>query len=212
MMRHAPLALLAVGVALAGAGCSRSPNANFYTLEATASNGAAVIPPGPVGVSVGPVTLPESVDRPQLVVRVAPYRVEVLEMQRWAEPLKSAIPRVISRDLRRLLGWGQVSSYLERARTGTDIHVVLDIERFEALPGEAVVIDAAWRVRRGPAGEGGVRTGRAQVREPVQGSGYDAIVAAYSRALLAVSVNLAAEIRAEYAPTQPVPGKTATPP
>ena len=41
-------------------------------------------------VWVAPVTLPEAVDRPQLVVRVTPNRVAILDGHRWAEPLAGA--------------------------------------------------------------------------------------------------------------------------
>ena len=45
-------------------------------------------------VVIGPVILPDLYDQPQLVVRVDANRVDILEMQRWAAPLKSEIPRI----------------------------------------------------------------------------------------------------------------------
>jgi uncharacterized protein len=146
-------------------------------------------------IAVGPVTLPELVDRPQLVVRVAPNRVSILESERWAEPLRSEIPRVIAQDLGRLLGSGQVTSYLQRAGTAAELRVLIDIERFEASPGEAVSVEAVWSLHR--AAGGIAQTGRSRVREAVAGEGYDPLVAAYGRALLAVSADLARVIRAE---------------
>jgi uncharacterized protein len=155
--------------------------------SAASSSAAAVV--------VGPVTLPELVDRPQLVVRVAPNRVAILESERWAEPLRSQIPRVIAEDLGRLLGSSRVASYLQRAGTESGSRVLLDIERFEASPGEAVSVEAVWSLRR--AAGGTPLIGRSRVREAAAGEGYDALVAAYGRALLAVSADLARAIRAE---------------
>jgi len=235
MMRSLVVGTLTACLALAAAGCSRSPRVSYYTLEPAArleaapaaaaspapgkgtggmagaraaagagTAGAGVLaasaggPPAPAApptLAVGPVTLPELVDRPQLVVRVAANRVAILESQRWAEPLKSEIPRVVAEDLGRLLGPGRVSSYLQHAAAAPDCRVLLDIERFEAFPGDAVSVEAVWSLRR--VSGGGSRTGRTQVREPVRGEGYDALVAAYSRALLAVSADLAAAIRGE---------------
>ena len=224
-MRSLILGTLAICLALAATGCSRSPRVTFYTLEpapraASASSAApsvqappltappaaqaaaappaalasAPASPAPAGTSiaVGPVTLPELVDRPQLVVRVAPNRVDILEFQRWAEPLRSEIPRVIAEDLGRLLGSFQVSSYQEHAGSDADCRVLLDIQRFEGAPGDAVSLEAVWSLR----GKAGVtpRSGRSEVREPA-GEGFDALVAAYRRALLAVSRDLARALR-----------------
>jgi hypothetical protein len=148
-------------------------------------------------VAVGPVTLPEVVDRPQLVVRVSANRVEILESHRWAEPLKSEIPRLIAENLGRLLGSSRVSSYLQHAGVDADYRVLVDIQRFESSPGEAVTVEAVWSLRR--AAGGAPKTGRSLVREPVNAVGYDPLVAAYGRALLAVSRDLAEAIRAETA-------------
>ena len=191
------LAVLVVCLAFATAGCSRSPRVTFYTLEPAAQVEPFVAATALPSVAVGPVTLPEVVDRPQLVVRVAANRVDILESQRWAEPLKSEIPRLIAENLGRLLGSDRVSSYLQHAGANADYRVLLDFQRFESSAGEAVTIEAVWSLRRGT---GGVpKTGHSLVREPVAAAGYDPLVAAYSRALLAVSRDLATAIRAETA-------------
>ena len=163
--------------------------------SATSATAKAATATAAASVVVGPVTLPELVDRPQLVVRVAPNRVAILESERWAEPLRSQIPRVIAEDLGRLLGSSQVASYLQHSGAEAGCRVLLDIERFEASPGEAVSVEAVWSLRR--AAGGVALAGRSRVREPAAGEGYDALVAAYGRALLAVSADLARAIRAE---------------
>lgn len=197
MMRTLAVWMATVCMAFAAAACSRSPRVTFYTLEpgaqAETTAAATTIP----AVSVGPITLPEVVDRPQLVVRVAANRVEILETHRWAEPLKSDIPRLIAENMRRLLGSSRVSSHLQHAGADADLRVLVDIQRFESLPGEAVTVEAVWSIRR--ATGGGQITGRSLVREPVDAMGYDPMVAAYGRAIHAVSRDLAGAIRAETA-------------
>jgi uncharacterized lipoprotein YmbA len=124
--------------------------------------------------------------------------VEILESQRWAEPLKSEIPRLIAENLRRLLGSSRVSSYLQHAGVDADYRLLVDIQRFESVGGEAVTIEAVWSLRRSTGGT--AKTGRSLVREPVNAVGYDPLVSAYGRALLAVSRDLAEAIRAETVP------------
>jgi len=197
MMRRRTVWIVTACLAIALAGCSRSPRVTFYTLEPAAQvESAAAVTPVPA-VAVGPVTLPEVVDRPQLVLRVAAHRVEILETHRWAEPLKSEIPRLIAENLGRLLGTSRVSSYLQHAGIDADYRVLVDIQRFESSPGEAVTVEAVWSLRR--VAGGAPKTGRTLVREPVDAVGYDPLVAAYGRALLAVSRDLASAIRSESA-------------
>jgi hypothetical protein len=197
MMRSFIIGMLAVCLAGASTACSRSPRVTFYTLEPVSRAETAPHASAFPVVAVGPATLPEVVDRPQLVVRVAANRVDILEMHRWAEPLRSEIPRTIAENLGRLLGSSRVSSYPQHAGADADYRVLLDIQRFESSPGEAVTVEVIWSLRR--AAGGAPKIGHSLVREPVGALGYDPLVAAYGRALLAVSGDLARAIRAEAA-------------
>lgn len=194
MMHRAVFGMLVICFASVAAGCSRSPRVTFYTLEPGAQVEAAAPAVTVPAVVVGPVTLPEVVDRPQFVVRVAANRVEIVETHRWAEPLKSEIPRLLAENLNRQLGSTRVSSYLQHAGSAANYRVLVDISRFEASPGVAVTVEAVWSLR--PVAGGTSKSGRILVREPVGAEGYDPLVAAYGRALFAVSADLATVIRA----------------
>lgn len=181
---------LCLAVALL-AGCSSSPRATFYTLNVAATNDAPV--PTLKSVAIGPITLPDLLDRPQLVVRTSANRVDFLETHRWAESLKSEIPRIIAVNLGILLKPARVSSYPQNAGLDADYRVMLDIQRFEMAVGEGVSLEALWSVRKS---DGGVpKTGRTVVSEPVGAAGYDALVAAQSRTLAVVSRDLAQALR-----------------
>jgi uncharacterized lipoprotein YmbA len=173
----------------AAGGCARSPGVTFYTLTALAPESPAPTT-DPPAVAVGPVTLPELVDRPQLVIRVAANRVDMLETHRWAESLKSEIPRVLAENLARLLRPARVSAYQQNESKEAEYRVLVDIQRFETTPGEGVTVEALWSVRRAAVGAP-PRKGRSLVREPAQGGGYDALTAAHSRALAAISGDIA---------------------
>ena len=173
--------------------CGSPPKERFYTLSAAGVAANATAAEAGDHVVVGPVTLPEVVDRPQLVVRIGANEVAILEQHRWAEPLKSEIPRLIARTLSQLLGTSQVSAYPESASQEAGLRVAVDIQRFEAAPGIEVSVEALWSVRRLPGGK--PTTGRSVVREPIAGEGYDAVVAAYGRALATLSGDIARAIR-----------------
>ena len=75
-------------------GCASSPQSQFYTLSATAAPEFAPVASNEYRIVVGPASVPESVDRPQLVLHMSENRVTLLEQARWAEPLASAIPEI----------------------------------------------------------------------------------------------------------------------
>ena len=168
-------------------GCAASPPSQFYTLSATAAPAITAVAQSGYRILVGPVTVPDSVDRPQLVVRQSENRVTLAEQARWAEPLTSAIPAVIAEDLGRLLSSRGVIAYPQGAE-GFDYQVFLEVLRFDSVPGDAATVDVAWTVR---AVNGERHYGRTLAREQVNGSGYEALVAAHSRALRAVSAEIA---------------------
>lgn len=178
---------------LTGCGSSRE---TYYTLSAGgAMNGAA--PAGgesTYSVAVGPITLPEVVDRPQFVLRAGPNEVTVVELHRWAGPLKSEIPRIIADNLAADLNVKRVAAYPQSAGDNADYRVLVDIQRFDSTMGESVTIDALWTVKR--ASDSALRTGRSTARESGSGGSYDAVAAAHSRALATISREIAEAIRA----------------
>jgi hypothetical protein len=183
-------------VAVVLAGCGTSPEPRFYTLSAGGISASDKTDKGEAEytVAVGPITLPEMVDRPQLVVRVGVNQVELLDQHRWAEPLKSEIPRVVAENLAHLLGAKQVVTYPHNASFTAEYRVLLDIQHFDSAPGQAVTIDTLWTIRATSGGE--PKTGRSVAREPTNGNDYDALVAAHGRALATVSREIAESIRA----------------
>ncbi len=178
-------------VAAAAAGCASAP-ARFYTLASTATADGA--PAARYAVIVGPVSVPASVDRPEFVVQVAPNRVDVDEFNRWAAPLNDAIARAVAGNLAVLLGTPDVA-VAPLANFNPSYRVTLDVQRFDSVQNEAVLVDAVWAVRQTAGGD--TRSGRTVAREAVQGEGFDALAAAHSRALAAVSADIAAAIRTQ---------------
>ena len=172
-------------LALCLGACSSPPKERFYTLDAPEPPAAAA---GAPSIAVTSVTVPDLVDRPQIVVRMGPNQVGMGEQARWAESLKSAIARVVAANLATALN-GRVAPQ----RSGdADYRVALEVQRFESTPGDGVLIDAAWSVT--PKG-GERRSGRSIAREKVRGGDYDALAAAHSAALAAISREIAATLK-----------------
>jgi uncharacterized lipoprotein YmbA len=187
-------------VAAAATGCGATAPARFYTLETTAA--AQDAPAMHAAIVVGPVSIPAAVDRPQLVVQVAPNRVEIDEFNRWAAPLDDGIGRAVAGDLAVLLGTPDVAVGPAAGVTPA-YRVTLDVQRFDSVPGKEVLVDVIWVVRA--SADGTVRSGRTVSREAVTAPGLDALPGAHSRALARVSSDIAAEIRAAAARPEATP-------
>ena len=177
------------------AGCGSSPRETYYTLSAGGAMDGAAPASGvsTYSVAIGPITLPEVVDRPQLVLRVGPNEVTFVELHRWAGPLKSEIPRIIADNLAGYLNIRQVAAYPQSAGDNADIRVLVDVQRFDSTLSESVMVDALWTIKR--PSDGATRTGRSTAKESVSGGSYDALVAAHSRALATISREIAEGIR-----------------
>lgn len=181
------------------AGCAaQSPKTHYYSLSVEE-------PPAPAGeaspasttpvtrVSVTRVGIPALVDRPQIVSGTAANSVDISDFHRWAEPLQEAIGRVVAGDLARRLGPGYVVGKSVLPGMPPDVRVALDVQRFEATLGTGVAVEALWTVR---AGTSEARVGRSRIEEPAADDGYAGVAAAYSRALAAVSHDIAAAVSA----------------
>jgi len=171
------------------AGCGSSPMSRFYRLSADAAPGATA---SSLSVVVGPVSIPAIVDRPQIVVSTGPNQVRLDEFNRWASPLQGDIARVVAENLTAMLGTPQVT--LSTLSADGSYRAVIEVQRFDSIPGEAAALDAVWTVRRSKDGK--TETGRTTAREPVQEKSYDALAAAHSRALARLSQDIAGAVRA----------------
>jgi uncharacterized protein len=182
-------------------GCASAPDEHVYTLigngpvaPQTTSQTAAH---ADLQVAITSVTLPEAVDRAELVLRTGPNSVKILEDRLWVESLKSAIPRVVAEHLGELLDGATVSTRSEYASRDAKYLVTIDITRFDAVQNEAAVVEAMWSIKAAAGAQSdkpGI-SGRSILREPVGGSTVEDMVAAESRALAGLSGDIAVQIK-----------------
>jgi hypothetical protein len=189
MIRHGML----LALALSAAGClSLKPQpdpARFYVLSATVPEPAARQPGAIVGV--GPVTLPDYLERSQLVTRYGDHRLSLAEASRWAEPLEPMVARVLRDDLAAALGAERGIDYpWARSLTPTPV-IEVDFEHFERDSLGTALLDARWRIRHGTI----MRTGRSRLSEPSASLSSEDAVAAMSRVLGRLAGDIATAAR-----------------
>jgi hypothetical protein len=199
MMRRHELALgaMVLGLVLGCSGClgGASAPARFYTLAPLAALHTEADPVGAgrgAAIVLGPVTLPGYLDRIQIVTRRGRDEIEIGEFALWSDPLKDGTTRVLGENLAALLRENRVSVLPRRGSEPVKYTVAVDVARFEGVGGGDVALEASWRIAGGDGKELTVR--RSTFSETTGAPGYGPLVAAMSRALGALSRDIATAI------------------
>jgi uncharacterized lipoprotein YmbA len=171
-------------------GGSRTPATRFYVLNSlySAENKAR---PTPVAVledaaiGVGPIKLSQVLDRPQIILRTSHNEIRVADLDRWAAPLNGNISNVLVDNLSALLSNGQVLKFPWK---------VMDITRFDGMPGGNVDLRARWGIL-GENGKKVLSKGESVLTEPIGGDTIAEMVSAQSRLVAKLSHEIAEEIK-----------------
>lgn len=187
------VALLFVGLLLATQdGCARSKSSRFYLLSAE-SQAEGVTRQGDLALGIGPIELPEYLDRPQIVTRSGGNRLELAEFDRWAEPLDKNFSRVLADNLSALLSTDRIVHYPWKRTEGIDYQVVVTVTRLDAVMSDSVSLYARWAVL-GADGDVLIPTRTSRIDESMSGSNFDALALAASRATDRLSREIATSV------------------
>lgn len=195
-LERATLQTLAPALAAAVLGGCAAPAAPpaLYQMRA-----AAPLPVQPVATQqvlqlLGPVGLPEALDRSSLLLPEGRAGLQVWSEHRWAEPLRDAVPRLLRQDLALLLGQDRVWAAPVPPGAGVTRHLRVDVLQMQATADRsAVQLQARWTLAD-PEGRQAPRVGLAQVLAPSAGPGADALAAAHRLALWRLAEQIAAAL------------------
>jgi uncharacterized lipoprotein YmbA len=179
-------------LALMLAACASGPPPEYYRLDdeaaATPERSAAT----PEVIAVAGVSVPDRVDRAQIVVEDGGRRDIVASGHRWSAPLGVLVERMLVRRLQA----ARPAAWIETERSGpappAAMRAILVIDEFAGRLGGEVVVSARWEVR--DLRHDHLRLGDITVRANAAGPGYDALAAAFAGAVRQVCDAVAAEI------------------
>ncbi|MEW6521567.1 MAG: PqiC family protein [Thermodesulfobacteriota bacterium] len=184
------LALVLIFAALL-ASCAARPETKLYLLSPLAPDTPTAEGAGQTMViGLGPVTLPDYLDRPQIVFRVSANRLTAADTHRWAEPLSANVARVLAENLAAQLPGSRILHYPWAGSEAPDYQVRVEVLRFDAGPDEAVHLSASWSVNGGQAAPR-----RADISVAAPAHDFEALVRAESQALFHLSREIADELR-----------------
>lgn len=183
--------------ALLLAGCSSSSSkVAFYTLNSISSSRPVATHASagqPVSIGIGPVTIPEVLDRPQIVTRTGPNKLQIDEFHRWAGRLDEDFARVVAENVSLLMATEQVAVYPWDVSFKPRYQVILDVQRFEGRMGQGeVLLEVLWQIIDSQ-NQATLRIKKSVIREPLAATDYDTLVAAKSRAVEKLSKYISQE-------------------
>jgi len=137
--------IVAIAAALGLAGCA-SPEPSYYTLQPVP--GATLAQPQ-ASVEVRRPGLAGYLDRSDVVLKNADYKLAVDGQLRWGEPLGDMIGRVLTQDLSQRLPGSSVFAQSGAISAEPQLRVEVDILTFDADATGTVVLNAQLAVERG---------------------------------------------------------------
>jgi uncharacterized lipoprotein YmbA len=147
-------------------------------------------------VGVGPVEFPEYLDRHNLVRRTGSNELHVAEFELWGQSLRQNFTQVLGRNLEILVpGVAAVSFPWKGPGVDLAYRLVVQVDRFDAGPDDHVALDAVWALHEGMSARW-IAGGHTDIRVPVRGRGYAAIVSAMSQAVAELSREIAPRLEA----------------
>ena len=178
-------------------GCASSPTPRFYllsSLEATSQEMKPSAEERCFSIGIGPINIPDYIDRPQIVTRGAPIEFKLAEFDRWGEPVKDNLKRVLAKNLSILLCTKTIAFFPWRGGIPIDYRIEMDVFRLDGSLGGNVSLEAWWMIFSGD-GKKMLIAKKSTFTEAVGGQDYKSLVGAESRALGTLSREIAEVIK-----------------
>jgi uncharacterized lipoprotein YmbA len=177
-------------------GCAHdSPSVEFYRLNADSgvdrTRQIPVVTQGPV-IGLGPIRIPEYLNRPQMVVAITDNQYQLSEDHRWAERLDQNISLALFTVLPSQLGTDRIVRYPWSQRQVVDYQVGIDILEFNVDASGQSRLIAQWFVKHKdkPAVDK-----RSVYQFPASTTDYAAMVKAQSQCLSKLGEEIAVTVR-----------------
>jgi hypothetical protein len=103
-------------------------------------------------IGIGPVKFPAYLAREEIITRSSANRVNLSDIDQWAEPLDKNFVSVLAQNLTILLG-AQVKTFPWYRTTALDYQIVVDIARFDTDSSGTAMIIGRWEIENPVSGD-----------------------------------------------------------
>ena len=151
MTRYSTRLFAATVITLLSPACSvlepRPDPSRFYVLTSTDLGTADGTAMPNLALGLGPILLPDYLQRQELIRRTGPTEVRPSSVDRWAGTLDSNIKRVMAENLARQIGTDRIWVYPSLEITRTDYTIDITVVRFDLDTQNNALLNARWEVR-----------------------------------------------------------------
>jgi uncharacterized protein len=188
----------AVSFALGLSGCLSIPNSQtprFYALSAINETQAVNknnIPAGMI-IGVGPVKIPEYLDRPQIVTQNKEKMLEFAQFDRWGESLDLGLADLIREDLTTMLPRAKLTIYPWNPSMAVKYQVVLEVVQLDSELDKDMFFVVQWMVIDMQNSKT-VIIKRSEFRRPIIPQSYSGLVKTLSTACASLSSQISAAL------------------
>ncbi len=195
-MRCLRLLCVLLATSILGHGCFGSAVTRYYMLSSVAPATATSVETSPASrvIAVGPVSIPDYVDRPQIVVREGANQVRLAGFHNWAGSLSDMVGRVLLEDLSAQMPDDHVLPFPQGGASVFDYRVAVQLSQFDVSSAGEAVVGASWRVWD-RAGTKTRLTASTTTRAVATGTGYEERVAALSQAIADLAGDIARSLQ-----------------
>jgi len=177
--------------------CASNAPSSFYVLSSLTGTGGThetASEKRQVTIGIRPVELPAYLDRQQIVTRVSANELHLAGFDEWAEPLEDNFTRVLMENLSILLPTDSFIILHTRGPEPADYQVQVEVIRFDGRLGGDASLLARWTIL-GEDNKKLLLTRKSSFKEATGGPSYEALVAAQSRTVEALSREIAGTIK-----------------
>jgi len=178
-------------------GCrAKTPPVSFYTLTPLQ---AASTPKNSessqnISIGIGPVSLPDFLNKPQIVTRKGSSKIDYSEFHRWGGYLDKEFLRAISENLSAILNTNRIKIFPWIEKIEPQYQVRFDIKQFDGNLEGSAVLNVIWHISVKGQNTNPIFTKRSVIKEAVSDAGYEGLISSYNKILNQLSKEIAKEI------------------
>ena len=178
-------------------GCASSPPPRFYLLSSLDTISPETKPSAEercFSIGIGPIRIPDYLDQPRIVTRETPNEIARAEFDRWGEPMKDNLTRVLAKNLSILLCTKTIAFFPWKGGVPIDYRIEMEVLRLDGSLGGNVTLEAWWMVLSGD-GKKMILNKKSSFTEAAAGKDYSSLVSAQSRTVGLLSSEIAQAIK-----------------
>ncbi len=175
-------------------GCGTSEKAKFYLLRPMVEHstptkdlsGSASV------LGLGPIDLPEHLNRPQIVTTSGTSKLDLAEFHRWGEPLEQNLSRTMAENLSALIPDTRIVLFPWDRSTPVSCQVKVNVLNFSGESGRRAVLEVRWTI---------IKAGKVIIEkhsvfeQPLRSAEIEELVTAQSRTVADLSRSIAEAVR-----------------